>query len=614
MAQQVKVNVQIGGKAITHFTSLRIDQSLFTHHTFEIVVPFEDLESKTDFFFKGAHQSLCGKAAEISFEPYFKDVIADFKFLGVVTELALNNNSEMVNSYIIKGHSPTFLMEDGVQRRAFVKGTLGSIFGRILRDYPDNILRKSVAPKFMGEIDYKAQYDESSWDFLSRLAAEYGEWFYYDGQVLNMGKPGTKTVPFVVDGVQHFDMAISLKPVRFNMFHYNYVKHEQYRSAGNPVGLGSLGSFAYGASQGLFGQSSQLHPLRFVQVQAEIDSAVNAVNQTNAADLVRFQGSGENPNVTVGMLVDVTTQKLIKPGEYKKESVGKYRITAATHTVDNIGNYENFFEAIPDAAQFPPRNHHVRMPVSLPEIATVITNEDPLKLGRVKVQFHWPNQMEGKSSWVRVAVPYTGSTRGMLFIPEKDDQVMITYEANHVDFPIIVGSVYHKNPANNFWFDNNYQKIIRTKGGNKLVFKDKPGEQEVYITNANKKGVNFHISFKDDGVITLHTDNGLIQLEAKDIKLTAKHNIEMKAGNDILMAADNNFQLKASKEVKSEAGMKTDIKTNTGPVEVSGTNVNIEAKASATLKGMQAEVNGSIGAKLTGAMVEISGTMVRINS
>lgn len=67
MAQQVTVSVQIGDAQIKHFTSLRIFQSLNTHHTFEIVVPFEDLEEKTQFFFKGAHQSLVGKGAAISF-------------------------------------------------------------------------------------------------------------------------------------------------------------------------------------------------------------------------------------------------------------------------------------------------------------------------------------------------------------------------------------------------------------------------------------------------------------------------------------------------------------------------------------------------------------------
>ncbi|WP_332369000.1 hypothetical protein [Spirosoma telluris] len=74
MAQQVTVNVSVGGEVLKHFTHLRIDQSMFTHHTFEIVVPIEDLEGKGAFFFQSAHQRLCGKQISISFQPFYKNV------------------------------------------------------------------------------------------------------------------------------------------------------------------------------------------------------------------------------------------------------------------------------------------------------------------------------------------------------------------------------------------------------------------------------------------------------------------------------------------------------------------------------------------------------------
>lgn len=581
MAQQVEVNVTVGGQQIKHITRLRIDQSLFTHHTFEIVVPFEALEDKKDFFFKNAHQSVCGKPVTISFKPYFKNVSADFMFMGIATELVLNNNSEMVNSFIIKGHSPTYLLEDGVQRRAYVRQSLGKIFGGVLSDYPDNLLRKSIRPEYSKAIEYKAQYDESNFDFLSRLAAEYGEWFYYNGKELVVGKVNAKTEQFVIDGVQSFDMSISLKPTRFKMYHYNYLKHEEYSSPAQPVsGLGTLGDFAVQQSQGLFGQTSQLWPLKDVQAKGDLDDAVEMVNATNATDLVRFQGAGENPNLSVGVIVNVVGQKLIAPGKYKKENFGKYRITAITHTVDAIGNYENFFESVPENSNFPPRNSSVRMPIALPEIAKVFDNEDPKKLGRVRVLFYWPNQMQAKSSWIRVAHAYTGSSRGSLFIPEIDDQVMITYEANHVDFPMVVGSVYHKSTQNDYWFDNNYQKFIRTRGGNKIVFKDKPGEQELFITNANKKGTNFHISFKDDGTITLQTA-GLIQMEAKDIKMTAKNSIEMEARNHVKITTKQ-FEVQAQQKAEIKAGQQ---------IEVQSTQVDVKGSALVDVKGMVIKLN-----------------------
>ena len=603
MAQQVNVSVSIAKKAVKHFNSLRIDQSLFTHHTFEIVVPYEDFDNKDELFFKSAHQQLVGQEVEIGITPYYKKITGNFTFKGVVTELVLRNNSELVNSYVIRGHSPTFLAEDGVQRRSFLQQTLGQIFSAVLNPYP---FSKVISPKYTGRIDYKAQYDESNFDFLNRLAAEYGEWFYYDGQQLVVGKPGSHAQPFVIDGMQHFDMAVSLKPNRFAMRHYNYAKHEPYAGKGGAVnGLGALGTFAYGQSQSLFTQPAQLWPLRDVQFQGELDTSIHSVNATNAADLVRFHGAGENPNLSVGTIVNVTGQRLTAAGVYKQDNAGSYRITAISHTVDQIGNYENFFEAIPDTAEFPPRNPTVRMPVALPEIATVTKNKDPMKLGRVQVQFHWPNQKEGLSSWVRVAFPYTGGSRGMLFIPEVNDQVLISYEANHVDFPVLVGSLYHKSLENDYWFDNNYQKIIRTKGGNKLVFKDKPGEQEVYITNANKKGTSLHISFKGDGTITLETE-GLIQLKAKNIKMTAKHNIEMTAQNNIEMTAGNQFAV-TTKELKTTASQSASHEATQEIKLKAGQKVDVEAGIEVSVQGTTVEVKG-------GGLIDIKAPMVKINS
>ena len=572
MAQQVTVSLQIGTSKIEHFKSIQIIQSLNTHHTFQIVVPFESLEEKSQFFFRGAHEALIGKAATISFKPKYKKVPADFKFLGVVTELSLSNNSETINSYVIKGHSPTVLMEDGQQRRAWVASKLGGIFGTVANDYAGNLLKFNIAPNFQNIIDYKTQYDETNWAFTTRLAHEYGEWCYYDGQTLNIGKPSTAKQEFVIDGVQHFDMAISIKPSKFQMHHYNYQVHKSFDAAHSPgSGYGSLGDFAYEKSNTIFSNPAQLIPLKDVGSPGELDGHRKTLNLSNGSDLVRFKGHGENPNLTVGMIVSVIGQRLIETGKFVQESIGEYRLVGISHFVDGVGNYENHFEALPASADRPPHNSFIRQPASMPEVATVFANEDPKKLGRVKVQFHWPNRLSGKSSWIRVAMPYTGGAKGSLSIPEIEDQVLISYEANHVDFPVVVGSLYHKDPSTDYWSANNYMKVMRTKGGNKLTFQDNPNSQEIYITNSNKKGTNLHISFKGDGTITLQTA-GLIKLEAKDIKMQAKNNIEMQAGNNVTIKGGTNVTIKAGSNAEVSAST-TDIKGSI--VNVKGSMVKI---------------------------------------
>ena len=575
MAQQVDVNVQIGGTKIEHFTSLRINQDLFTHHTFEVVVAFEDLEDKTEFFFKRAHKALVGKPATISFTPRNKLVSSDFNFIGLVTELALLNNSEMVNSYVIRGHSPTVMMEDGQQRRAWTESTLAAILGTVAGDYSG--IDFKIAPQYAALIDYKAQYDESAWAFVTRLAQEYGEWCYYDGQSLVIGSPGTASQSFEIDGIQHFEMSIGLKPTKYLMHHYNYQLHKSFDAPHKPAtGYGPFGDFAYSTASATFGNPAQLMPLKDVGSAGELDGHRGTVNSINGTDLVRFNGFGENPNINVGTIMAVTGQKLVAPGKYKQESVGNYRVLNMSHFVDEIGNYQNQFEAVPSSATLPPHNPYVRQPVALPEIATVLKNQDPLQLGRVKVQFHWPNQLAGKSSWIRVAMAYTGGARGSLFIPEIDDQVLISHEANHVDFPMVAGSIYHKDPTTNYWSDNNYNKIIRTKGGNKIVMKDKPGEQEIFITNANKKDTGIHISFEKDGTIKVYTEKGDVLVTAKNISLDATHDITIHAKHDISISADHDISMSAKHDINIHADNEIN-KSATSNIHIkSGSDVKIQ--------------------------------------
>jgi len=72
-------------------------------------------------------------------------------------------------------------------RRTFVKKSVQQIFDTVLNDYPGNVIKKKLNPRNKSTIPYVVQYDETNFEFISRLAAEYGEWLYYDGQEIILG-------------------------------------------------------------------------------------------------------------------------------------------------------------------------------------------------------------------------------------------------------------------------------------------------------------------------------------------------------------------------------------------------------------------------------------------
>jgi type VI secretion system secreted protein VgrG len=594
MAQQVKSTLELeSGKKIEGFKNLVIFQDLFNHHHFELTVPFKDLEKKDEIFFQNAHKDICGKTLSISFESISQKTSFDFQFKGVITEIILSNLSDFSNVFVIKGYSSTMLLEDYSLRRTFVKKSVQQIFDTVLNDYPGNVIKKKLNPRNKSTIPYVVQYDETNFEFISRLAAEYGEWLYYDGQEIILGDSGNhKEVDFIIDGNQSFDMAISLMPAKFNLTAYDYTKDQSYKgkSSGQSVeGLGQFSKFALDESENLFCQEALMIANKPVYSQSELDDLIKFRRSCIASNMIVFHGRGGNANLMVGTVINVSATRPEKGKRTNQESIGKYRIIEITHTVDVNGNYSNVFKAVPETAKFPPVNPWIKHPTGQPELATVTDNNDPDKMSRVKVAYNWPGK-DRDSDWIRVGSFYTGGDdrKGMQFIPEKEAQVMVGYELDRPELPFIITSLYPKKDGMRSRKGNNDEKIIYTKAGNLIELIDKQDENKIQITNVNKTDTAIQIEFKDNGTITLKT-NGKVNIEAQDnISIKAKQKITFEA-QEIEMKADNKTTIKAS-SISIEADATAEIKAN----------------ASAKLSSANTEVNGD-------AMTTIKGGIVKIN-
>ena len=598
MAKQVVPHVELeGGKELKNVSSLTIEQDLFGHHQFEVFVPFEELEDANELFFHDSHRNAVGKTIQFSFDPLLEKGSFAFKFKGIVTELALKNTSDMANVFVLKGYSLTILLEDSRLRRTFLQCSLDSIVNQVLNPYPSNLLKRSVNPKSSDMLKYVVQYDETNFEFLARLAAEYGEWCFYDGQQLVFGKPDDQKVDFKVDGMQTFAMALRLMPAKFLYTRYDYIADQNYQSHSKDQqvsGLGQWGDFTMQESEKMFSQESQLPLPKLVYGQNELDAVAKTQKAMEASRLVEFQGFGENPDISVGTVISVKGTRITERGT-SDENFGSYRVTHVSHLLDGSGNYSNTFRAVPDSVTYPPPNPSFRSPMGQPELAKVVDNEDPEKLGRVKVEFMWPGQDKG-SDWLRVGHPYTATGEGMLFIPEVDAQVMIAYESNLAEYPFVLTSMYPKNNGVDYTQRDNVQKTIQTKGGNKISLYDKDGQQKIELTNTNNTDTHVILSFADDGKITIETQGDIV-ISGKDVQL--------KASNDLKLEAQNNIELKANNEVKIEG---------TASVEIKGAQIKADADATAEIKANgQLSLEGAQTSLKGDAMVEVKGGVIMLN-
>ncbi|MCE7062914.1 type VI secretion system Vgr family protein [Dyadobacter sp. CY343] len=613
MARQVNTSIEIeGGVQITRHLGLVIEQDLFAHHWFELLVPFDQLEDAGEHFFNKAHRAVMGKKITFSFSPRLGQESFDFTFQGIVTEIRLRSLSDMSSAFVLKGYSPTIVMEDSVQRRSFLRGTVQDIFNAVLQPYPQNLLRKQLNPENGGRAVPFTQYNESNYKFLSRVADRCCEWFYYNGRELVLGHGnGGAEVDFLVDGLQNFDVALKLQPAAFSFEGYNYTVPEAFtgQSAQQQVdGLTSLSEFALEQSDTLFAQTALLPAPEIISGQSEVDELTKMERSARVTSMVDFRGSGETPTISVGTVLAVKGQRLNERGEAYEENFGKYRVVHIRHEINTAGSYQNSFNAVPESAQHPPNNPFVTNPLGETEQAEVIANDDTDQLGRVRVKFFWSQsrQQDQESIWMRVGTMHNSQGRGTNFVPEIGAMVMIGYEGNLAENPFVLTSLYPK-PEEDIAYtsDNNDVKIIATRSGNMVVFLDKDGDAKIQISNRNKLDTFLQFSFKDDGEIKMQVENGLVHIKCKDLNVEASNNISMNANSSFDVQAGQ-ISMKASQDIKLESGTATDIKA--------GTELNAESTASANIKGATMTVEGDASTDIkSSGLINVQGSLIKLN-
>jgi uncharacterized protein involved in type VI secretion and phage assembly len=234
----------------------------------------------------------------------------------------------------------------------------------------------------------------------------------------------------------------------------------------------------------------------------------------------------------------------------------------------------------------------------------IVTNlNDPDNLGRVKVKYPWlTNDIE--SDWMRIAVPMAGQGRGMMILPEVDDEVLVAFEHGDIHHPYIVGSLWNNRdkpplPSSQAVGSGKVnQRVFKTRTGHTVTFNDKDGEELISVVS--KSG---HKIVLDDGgkKISIMDNSGSNSM----IIDSASNSMKIKVGGDFSVEATGKITMKSTGAMNLEA---------TGDAKMKGMNASVEGTTKSELKGLTVSVNGSTQAELKGgAMVTVQGGLVKIN-
>jgi len=214
-------------------------------------------------------------------------------------------------------------------------------------------------------------------------------------------------------------------------------------------------------------------------------------------------------------------------------------------------------------------------------VGIVTNNKDEEGFGRVKVKFPWLSETD-ESYWARVLTPMAGKQRGLYFLPEVDDEVLVAFDRGDISSPYILGGLWNgqdKPPESNTDGKNNL-RVIKSRSGHQIILDDtenaekiticdKTGKNQIVIDSKNN-AISIEgekdISIKAKGKISLESSDGDISIKCKNLAIQTQQNCEIKANSKVEVKADSNcnIQANAGMALKCMAG----VKINDGALEV----------------------------------------------
>jgi uncharacterized protein involved in type VI secretion and phage assembly len=192
-------------------------------------------------------------------------------------------------------------------------------------------------------------------------------------------------------------------------------------------------------------------------------------------------------------------------------------------------------------------------------LAVVVDNIDSTGEARVQVQLPW---LPGYEPWARVSAVAAGGKRGLYYIPQVGDEVLVGFAHGDVTEPYVLGSLWNgqDNPPADAPNDATSKVILKTPKGHVVELDDLA--QTVKVTSIGGPKA------------TLSADK--IVLEAGSSKAT--------------LESAGKIKLEAPTEISLEAGTKISLKATTIEVKASG-NATLDGGGACTIKGGVVQIN-----------------------
>ncbi len=595
------IQIKIGDTFISNYQRFSLHQNISDHNDFELVCRTDSIEDIQSDHLGAVSKEFLGKDFILQITTTKGNSFSgDFNFKGIVTAVSLSDQEEYSRGcVIIKGHSASILLEDGDTQASFLDTDLVTILERSISNYDKNTLHINLGSHLKNDtISYSVCSNESTFQYLRRLSATYGVWFFNDGQFLCFGLGDDRREIELSHNKNLISFSLSLTPLpnntRFMANDYFQNKHHEAITRDNtPYYKEYYTSFLSNKSLQLYPVESRqmLHLLEDGDTKIQTESFVKRHSAASIANQTVASVQSYDHTIRLGDTVKISG---------KDKFYGVYRVIRIAHAIGNTGNYSNTFEAVSAESMIYPYTNIFEYPKSGTQKAIVTNNNDPKGIGRVQCQFAWQKVTGETTPFIRSVLPYTGTNKGMYFIPEVGEEVLIGFEGNHAEKPFIMGSMYNGEHTPSDWqSDKNNIKAIRSNSGHTITLDDTKGKEEIRIYDKEGSSIIYKTHEKS---VSIHTPETLT-ISAKNIHISAEENISMSANGTITTQAEKNITTITKEEITVQADQSILLSTD---------NLELKATKEALIQGNTIKSEAETTAELTGKTTTVKGTMTAI--
>ena len=592
-------------------------------------------------------------------------------FNGVVGRFAQAGGDARFTTYHAELHPWLWLLTMTRDSRIFQNQTAPDIIETVFNDLGYTDYRNALSGSYAAR-EYCVQYQESAFDFVSRLMEDEGIFYFFEHDankhtlVLADDRDAHADCPMRAqarwmeklmerpddDVVTNCALIQQVVPTAYMMDDFNFETPttELLAKATGASAQRTLYEYPGGYRAKQVGES-------------KVDRRLHAQEWPQK----RLQGHGYCPTFTTGYQFTLS-------GHPRSDINGAYVLRWLSHTATPEG-YTNAFEAFPINTPFRPPPVTPKPVIAGSQTALVVGKAGEEiwtdKYGRVKVQFHWDQQGkrdENSSCWIRVAQGWAGKGWGSQFLPRIGHEVIVSFLHGDPDYPIITGAVYNGQQTTPYALPGEQTKSTikshSSKGGggfNEIRFEDKKSAEEIFVhaqkdvnvtikenrTSTLEKGNDTLTLQEGNSALVLDKGNRAIQVKngneshtvqgTRDLTIDGKEthrnqadftqqvagNFVLQVDGDLTLDVKGSLTIKAGQSITIKAGSDLTQEAGTSLTAKAGTSLTNQAGTSLTAKaglGLTNQAGTTLTSKASasqtvdgGGMLTLKGGMVKIN-